>query len=141
MKIFIAGVMQGNRTDNQIYSQNYRKEITDILTPIIHDLEIVDPDITDPNRLQYTNEQAAEMFFRYSFMAGEVDLLISYIPEASMGSAVEMWEAWKNKKPILTISPLKLNWVVKLLSTRVFSTIEEFKAACQNGDLDSFLKG
>ena len=140
MKIFIAGVMQGNRNDNKIYSQNYRKEIADILSPIIPDLDIVDPDITDPDRLNYTNEQAAEMFFRYSFMAGTVDLLVSYIPEASMGSAVEMWEAWKNKIPVITISPLKLNWVVKLLSAKVYPTIEDFKKACEEGELKIFLK-
>ena len=132
--------MQGNRKDAKIHSQNYRKEIIEILTELNTDLEVVDPDITDPDRLNYTNEQAAKMFFRYNFMVGGVDLVIAYVPEASMGTAIEMWEAWKNKIPIIIISPLKYNWTVKLLSSKLYSTIEEFAKASREGGLKVFLK-
>lgn len=139
MKIFIAGVMQGNRKDTKIHSQNYRKDIIEILgqDPT---LEVVDPDTTDPDRLNYTHRQAADMFFRYNLMVGKVDLVIAYVPEASMGTAIEMWEAWKNKIPVITISPLKHNWAVKLLSSQSYSTIKEFAKAFQSGELKIFLK-
>lgn len=140
MKIFIAGIMQGNRKDEKIYSQDYRKKITKILVSSNPNIEIIDPDITDPNRLNYTNEQGAGMFFRYNFMVKNVDLLISYVPEASMGTAVEMWEAWKNKIPMITISPLKHNWVIKLLSSKIYPNISEFAKAFRKGNLKIFLK-
>ncbi len=126
MKVFIAGIMQGNRSDDKIHSQDYRKIITKKLHTIIEGVEFIDPDKTDPNRLTYTHEKAREMFFRYCKIASEVDLFIAYIPEASMGSAVEMWIAHQKKIPIITISPLKLNWVVKLLSAIIYSDLDEF---------------
>lgn len=139
MKIFIAGLMQGNRKDDKIHSQNYRKKITNILTALVSDLEVVDPDITDPDRLNYTNKQAAEMFFRYNFSMSQVDLVVAYVPEASMGTAVEMWEAWKNKIPIITISPLKHNWVIKLLSSKIYSNIDEFAKTFRKKELKRLL--
>ncbi len=126
MKVFIAGVMQGNRKDSNIHSQEYRSIITNKLSGIFENVEVVDPDLTDPDRLTYTHEQARDMFMKYCHIAGEVDLLISFLPEASMGSAVEMWMAHQNNVPIITISPMKANWVVKLLSKVVYTDLEEF---------------
>lgn len=125
MKIFIAGVMQGNRKDGLIHSQDYREKIGNILKGINSSVEVIDPDKTDPDRLNYSQEQAARMFFKYCDIASKVDLVISYIPHASMGSAIEMWTAHKANVPILTISPLKDNWVVKLLSTKIYSSIDK----------------
>lgn len=127
MRIFIAGVMQGNKKKHGIHSQDYRSRIAAHLQQISPKIEVIDPDKTDPERLSYNDEQAAEMFFRYCQMAGEVDLLISYIPEASMGSAVEMWMAHKAGIPVLTISPLSHNWVVRLLSKKVYPSLEVFE--------------
>lgn len=66
------------------------------------------------------------MFFKYCRIAAEADLLIAYIPEASMGSAVEMWMAYQARIPIVTISSMKSNWVIKLLSNEIYETLEEF---------------
>lgn len=132
MKVFIAGVMQGNRKDGKIHSQNYRKEITEVLARLKKNLKVVDPDTI--------GEQAAEIFFRSNSIVGNVDLVIAYLPEASMGTAVEMWEAWKNKVPIITISPLKYNWVVKLLSSKVYSTVADFAKGVEIGELQTFMK-
>lgn len=140
MKVFIAGVMQGNRKDDKIYSQDYRSIITQKLLSIEKETDVIDPDKTDPDRLSYTHGQAAEMFFRYSNMAGKVDLLISYIPEASMGSAVEMWEAWKKEVPIVTISSMKLNWVVKLLSDKIYISMEEFLEQFDRKEFEKLMK-
>ena len=82
--------MQGNEKGYGIRSQSYRTDISDHVDDLNIKAEIIDPDQTDANRLQYSNEQADEMFFRYCRIAGNVDLLISYLPAASMGSAVEM---------------------------------------------------
>ena len=141
MKILLAGVMQGNRRDGNIYSQNYRQEITAILSRHFTDVEVIDPDKTDPERLTYSHEQAAKMFFKYCKIAGEVDLVISFLPEASMGSACEMWQAHSNNIPIITISPLIHNWVVKLLSQKIYTSIEEFEIACTTGEVSIWLKG
>ncbi len=136
MKVFIAGVMQGNRRDNKIYPQDYRKVIKSKLLGLYHgEIEIIDPDETDPSRLTYNLNQAKDMFIKYTEIAGKVDLLISFLPEASMGSAIEMWSAYNSKTPIITISPLKSNWVIKLLSTVVYSSLEEFNQKLNKEEL------
>lgn len=136
MKVFIAGVMQGNRKDHKIHPQDYRAVITKKLSELFENVEVIDPDITDPDRLTYTHEQARDMFMKYCRIAGEVDLLVSFIPEASMGSAVEMWMAHQNNVPIITISSIKANWVVKLLSNIVYEDLEEFLSSFDRAVLD-----
>ena len=108
-QVFIAGVMQGNLKKLAIHSQDYRRQITAILQAIDTNTKVVDPDKTDPNRLNYNQAEAERMFMKYCDIAGKVDLLIAFIPEASMGSAIEMWKAYQSGIPILTVSPLKNN--------------------------------
>jgi len=141
IQVFIAGVMQGNRKDDQIYSQNYRQIITDKLSNFSSvNVNIVDPDKTDPDRLSYSFIQAKEMFIKYCLVAGKVNLLIAYIPEASMGSAIEMWTAYNAKIPIITISPMKNNWVVKILSTLIYPDIDEFCSKFSEKELTRLLE-
>ena len=123
-QVFIAGVMQGNLKKLAIHSQDYRRQITAILQAIDTNTKVVDPDKTDPNRLNYNQAEAERMFMKYCDIAGKVDLLIAFIPEASMGSAIEMWKAYQSGIPILTVSPLKNNWVVKILSKKIYTYID-----------------
>ena len=64
-----------------------------------------------------------------------MDLLIASVPEASMGTAIEMWEAWRHDKLVISISPLKHNWAVKYLSHLLFEQESDFFKALQNGTL------
>jgi hypothetical protein len=52
-------------------------------------------------------------------MCGETDLLIAFVPEATMGTAIEMWEAARHGRVVVTISPLDLNWAVQFCSDLV----------------------
>jgi hypothetical protein len=135
MRIFIAGVMQGSRADHRVGAQHYRQVITQLLQDNLGEIEILDPWALHPNSERYDSELARETFMGMSALAGQVDLLVAYLPEASMGTAIEMWEAHRNGVPILTISPMKANWVVKLLSSQVFPTLESFKAYVTRGGL------
>lgn len=140
MKVFIAGIMQGSRNDKKIFTQNYRTRIIEMIRQKYgQNIEFIDPDETDPDRLSYNTAQAKEMFIKYCHIAGTVDLLISYIPKASMGSAIEMWSAYSNNIPIITISPLEHNWVVKSLSNEIFSSIAELKNHIKLGTMDKYL--
>ena len=131
-KVFIAGVMQGSRRDGKIFSQRYRSEITRILSRWNNNLEVVDPDKTDPDRLFYNKRQARKMFFDYCDHVRKVDLVVSFLPKASMGTAIEMWEAYHAKVPIISISPMKTNWVIKLLSNKVYGRIKDFRRDLEN---------
>lgn len=140
MKVFIAGVMQGNKKNDRIHNQNYRKEIVKALGYLTDNLEIIGTSINSSDRSKLTDKQASEIFFNSCFAVRKADVVIVYVPEASMGTAVEMWEAWKNNVPIITISQLKYNWVIKLLSTKLYSTIAELSQGIKAGDLQIIIK-
>jgi hypothetical protein len=135
MHVFIAGVMQGSRTDDRVGDQGYRSRITHILRENLAEVEIVDPWALHPESEGYDVERARVTFIKMCALAGQVDVLVAYLPEASMGTAVEMWEAYQNGVRIYCISGLTENWVVKLLSSRVFSTLEDFEDFVTNGGL------
>ena len=60
--------------------------------------------------------------------AAASDLLIAYVPTASMGTALEMYVAHERGVPVVTISPLAENWVVRALSRRVYPGSGRFHA-------------
>ena len=137
MRVFIAGVMQGSRFDNRVNDQNYRQEIAQILRGHLEDVEIVDPWALHPESEAYGTERARETFTSMVALASQVDLLVAYVPEASMGTAIEMWEAHHAGVQVLAISPMAENWVVKLLSSRIFPSVETFRSFVTNGGLAS----
>lgn len=135
MKVFIAGVMQGNLKELGVVSQTYRMDLLMILKKHIRGVEVIDPDVTDPDRLKYDNVEAGGMFFKYCDIAKEVDLLISYVPQASMGTAIEMWQAFNSGVPIITISDMKHNWVIRLLSSEIYPDIATFEKNIQQSEI------
>ena len=137
MRVFIAGVMQGSRTDERVTDQSYRGVITRILQENLETVEVVDPWALHPESKEYDAERAMETFESMNALAAQIDVLVAYLPEASMGTAIEMWEAYRAGAHLFTISHMSHNWVVKLLSSRVFTTLEEFEAFVQDGGLAS----
>ena len=132
MQVFIAGIMQGSRQDPNIVSQNYRDQIAALVKEHIPQAEIVDPNQIHPDGVDYDRELAKKTLIEMAELAAECDYLIAYVPEASMGTALEMWHAYSAGVPIYTISPMAENWVVFSLSEQVFpdmAAFDEFVAA------------
>ncbi|MBC8264363.1 MAG: hypothetical protein H8E47_09605 [Anaerolineales bacterium] len=136
MKFFIAGIMQGSRTDINIHDQGYRVAIGAAIKARFTEAEIIDPMELHPDGVYYGPDKAKQTLLEMADEAGQADVLIAYVPEASMGTAVEMWQAHQAGKPILAISPLAENWVVRFLSTRVFSSLEAFESFVAEGELE-----
>lgn len=139
MRILVVGMMQGSLS-NGIHDQEYRRKIANIIKQVLPKAEIIDPDGLHPKRLSYNYAQARNMFLNYVEEAKKVDLIVAYISEASMGTAIEMWEAYKAGVPILSISPLFNNWVVKLFSNRIFSGLDEFANFVRSRGLNKVIK-
>jgi hypothetical protein len=137
MRVFIAGVMQGSRTDDSVTDQGYREQITRILHENLRGVEVIDPWTLHPESEGYDIERARDTFMSMNVLAGQADVLVAYVPEASMGTAVEIWEAYRNGAKVFCITPMAGNWVVKLLSSQVFPTLEAFEAFVRNGGLAS----
>lgn len=136
MRIFIAGIMQGSRHDNGVDDQGYRQRIAAAIRARLPNAEIVDPWELHPTSPSYEDELGKQVFMELSKTAGTVDVLVAYLPQASMGTAIEMWEAYHAGAWIVTISPLAENWVIKFLSNRVVATLDEFEQFVASGEFE-----
>lgn len=128
MKIYIAGVMQGSKKGRGIQKQRYRQVISDAVKICHPDAEIVDPFSLFPDSVSYDDQRAKETLFAMADEAESADFVIAYLPEASMGSALEMIRAYEKGKTIISISPMEKNWFIRAVSAKIFPTLEEFCA-------------
>jgi hypothetical protein len=128
MRVFIGGVMQGSTAGREISDQGYRTRIASALKARWPGLEVIDPFELHPTSVDYDDESAKTTLFGMIDLAASSDLVIAYLPTASMGTALEMWAAYRAGVPVLTISPLASNWVVRTLSRRVVPDVESFLA-------------
>jgi hypothetical protein len=141
MRVFISGVMQGSRQDHDVHAQDYRQLIAQALRARYPEVEILDPWALHPGAVGYTPEQAKQTLLEEIELAGICDVLIAYLPQASMGSALEIWAAYRAGAPIFIISQMTRNWVIQSLSTHVYSTLEDFLTFVEEGGLSKALDG
>jgi len=134
-KFFLAGIIQGSMQGPAIHSQDYRTHIKEVLLRHVPDAEVYCPIEHHPNSLDYEDAHARDVFLKHTAMAGDADVLVAFLPEASMGTAVEMWEAHHRERIVLTVTPMAANWTVKFLSTRVFPDLEAFERFVIDGEL------
>ena len=127
--------MQGSRRDNGVDDQGYRQRITEAIQRHMPAADILDPWALHPDSPTYDYERGRQVYLRLNEQAAQADVLVAYVPEASMGTAIEIWQAYQAGACVLTISPLSENWVVKFLSHRVFATLDEFIQFVENGGL------
>jgi hypothetical protein len=52
-----------------------------------------------------------------------------------MGCAIEMWEAAHAGVPVVSISPLSANWIIRLFSDKNCSDLNEFGEWAASGGL------
>jgi hypothetical protein len=139
-RVFIAGIMQGSRRANDITAQDYRQQIGAWLTTHVPGVEVVDPFELHPDSVGYSDDDARRTLIDLARLAGRVDAVVAFVPEASMGTALEMWEAYHQGRPVITISPLVHNWVIKGLSTRVLADLAEFRTFVESGEFERVLR-
>ncbi len=133
MRIFLAGIIQGSHTGPLVHDQDYRRRIERSLAEHFPSADIYDPQANHQNSIEYEDTLGRDVFFGHNEMCREVDVLLAFVPEASMGTAIEMWEAYQHGAAVITISPLVHNWAVKFLSHAIYPDVETFEAALQDG--------
>ncbi len=127
--------MQGSHTRAAVHDQDYRREFKRLLEAHFPQAEIYDPRADHGQSLGYDDATGRSVFLRHNQMCRQVDVLLAFVPEASMGTAIEMWEAHQHGAAVITISPLRHNWAVKFLSHALYADMAEFEAALQSGEL------
>jgi hypothetical protein len=139
VKIFIAGIMQGSRLDRYIEDQDYRRIIARTIRDRHPMVEIVDPNELHPNGVDYDDKAAQKTLLELAELAAQADLVVAYAPRASMGTAIEMWQAFQAGIPVVTISPMAANWVVKHVSEVVLPDLDALRAWVADGGLARLL--
>jgi len=139
VKVFIAGIMQGSRLDRFIDKQDYRRIIAQAIQDHDASASIIDPNELHPHGVDYGDAEAKATLLEMAELAAQADLLVAYAPRASMGTAIEMWQAFRARVPIVTVSPLEANWVVKHLSDVVLADLIAFQSWVADGGLPMLL--
>jgi hypothetical protein len=126
MKIYISGVMQGSIKGHGIGEQGYRQIISEAVRILHPHAEIYDPFTVFPGAAEFDDQQSKQALFEMADAAASADIVIAYLPEASMGSALEMIRSYDNGKMIISISTLKKNWFIRGVSTKIFHSLDDF---------------
>jgi hypothetical protein len=135
MRLFLAGIMQGSHAAKRLHDQDYRAHLKALLAAHLPELDLYDPLSDHNNSLEYGPQRGREVFFHHNRMCRAVDVLLAFVPEASMGTAIEMWEAHQHGAAVISISPLKHNWAVRFLSHARYDDLEQFAAALAGGEV------
>lgn len=135
MHVFIAGVMQGSRQDHHIDDQDYRLRIASALHDHGPNVHVTDPWALHPDSPNYDDGQTRETFVTNVDLAREADLLIAYLPYASMGTAIEMWAAYDSHTYVIAVTPMAHNWVVRITADEVLPDLESLLAYIESGRL------
>ncbi len=135
LRVFLAGIMQGSHVESCLHHQDYRPYLKQILCEYLPQASVYDPLADHPKSLGYDALKGRDVFLHHNRMCREVDLLLAVLPEASMGTAIEMWEAYQCGAVVVSISPMRHNWAVKFLSHELYADLPEFEAALKSGHL------
>jgi hypothetical protein len=135
MRIFLAGIMQGSHVSAQLHSQEYRAHLKWLLGEHLPEAEVYDPQADHTNSLEYDDALGRQVFFHHNQLCREVDVVLAFVPLASMGTAIEMWEAHQAGKVVVAISPLAHNWAGRFLSHILYTDLAEFEAELTSGRL------
>ncbi|MBC8353875.1 MAG: hypothetical protein H8E66_17890 [Planctomycetes bacterium] len=137
MRFFIAGIMQGSHRDTVMHEQDYRSHVKSLLVRHFPEADVYDPLANHQDSLDYDDAMSREVFYQHNRLCREVDVVVAFVPEASMGTAIEMWEAHEHGCGIvIAISPLSHNWAVRFCSHVIFLDIEAFEAELTSGVLE-----
>ncbi len=133
MRFFLAGIIQGSHTEALVHNQDYREQIKRLLEVEFPEAEIYDPRAEHADSINYDEATGRRVFFRHNEMCRQIDVLLAFLPEASMGTAIEMWEAYRHGTAVIAVSPMAHNWSVKFLSHALYADLEGFEAALAEG--------
>ena len=136
MRFFLAGIMQGSHLGAVLHNQNYRDRLKELLEEHFPAAEVYDPLSDHSQSLDYDEATGREVFYHHNRLCRQVDVVVAFVPEASMGTAIEMWEAHEHGKAVvISISPLLHNWAIKFCSHLVYGDFESFEADLISGKL------
>jgi len=141
MNVFLAGIIQGSKVRAVIHEQDWREPIKRALAQHLPNAEIYCHYSEHPNSITYGLDDIQQTLADGIGRAGRCDLLIAYLPSASMGTAIEMYEAHRGGAAVVAITPLAANWVIRAYSDRIVPDIDAFVELAATGELAGLVAG
>lgn len=136
MRFFLAGIMQGSLPTAALHEQSYREYLRSLIETHFPGANVYDPWAAHQDSLAYDDATARSVFYDHNRLCREVDVVIAFVPEASMGTAIEMWEAHEHGHAVVvTISPMDHNWAIRYCSHFLYHDLPAFQAALQRDGL------
>lgn len=139
MDVFLAGIIQGSKVEPAIHAQDWREPVKRALAAHLPEAEVYCHYTAHPDSIAYDLERIREVFADGNRRAGACDLLIAYVPTASMGTAIEMHEAYAHGSAIVAVSPMAANWVLRAYSDCILPDLAAFEAYAASGQLRDLL--
>ena len=140
MNVFLAGIIQGSLVEARIHDQDWRSPIQAALERHLPGADVYCHYSLHPNSITYRLPQIRKTIDEGNHRAAACDLLVAWIPSASMGTAIEMYEAARHGALVLAITPLKANWVVRAYSDRVLPDLEAFEVLLASGEVPEVVR-
>lgn len=140
MRVFLAGIMQGSRSDHRLQAQDYRPRLKSLIERHLPQAEVYDPLADHGQSVQYDDEEGRRVFLHHIQMCREdVDVVVAYLPQASMGTAIEIWEAVQQGRAVIAISPLTHNWVLRFCTHATYEDEASFVGALESGEVQQVI--
>lgn len=140
MDVFLAGIIQGSIAEPKIHSQDWREPLKAALARHAPRANVYCHYSEHPNSITYDLADIRRTLAEGIRRAAECDLLIAFVPSASMGTAIEMYEAARRGAVVLTVSPLAANWVLRAYSDRIFPDTDAFDAFLASEEFPALLR-
>lgn len=124
---FLAGVIQGSIREKDVHGQDYREKIKEIIGRRAPRVRVFCPVEQHRASVHYTDEEARRVFFEHLEVLQQCRAMIAFLPVASLGTGVEMETCRRAGIPIVSITPMAHNWVVRLYSQVVLPDLAAFE--------------
>jgi 5,10-methenyltetrahydromethanopterin hydrogenase len=140
MNIFLAGIIQGSIAEEKIHPQDWRGPIQAAIAKHIPNADVYCHYTAHPNSITYDMPKIRATFDDGVERARSADMLIAWLPSASMGTAIEIFEAYQAGAVVLSISPMAANWVIRLYSDKIFPDVETLEKFLASEEFEKLLK-
>ena len=141
MKVFLAGIIQGSKVAAEIHHQDWREPIRRLLERYAPQAEVYCHYSNHPDSIGYDLPRIIETFDEGVARAIDCDVLIAYLPSASMGTAIEMYEAYRAGAAVVAVTAMAANWVVRAYSDRILPDLAALEEMLASGELERLKAG
>ena len=135
MDVFLAGIIQGSKVEAEIHDQDWRGPIKAAIARSLPGANVYCHYGRHPQSITYELPDIRETLADGNRRAAACDLLVAYIPSASMGTAIEMYEAARAGATVVAITPMDANWIVRAYADRILPDIDSFERFAASGEL------